>query len=261
MRKLQTVLITGASSGIGFELAKIFANNNYNIVLIAKDKEKLLHAAHKLKKDNVSVWFITKDLSDFKTPTEIYRELQDQRIIIDILVNNAGFATYGLFTETDLQEELNELQVNIVALTHLTKLFVRGMVKKNAGKILNVASTAAFLPGPLMAVYYASKAYVLSFSEALVNELEGTGVTVSVLCPGTTNTGFEQRAHLEQSKLFQRRTMKASNVAQIAYDGLMQGKTIIIPGLMNRIMVEATRLAPRSIAPKVVRKLQEKRDE
>ncbi|MEK7571970.1 MAG: SDR family oxidoreductase [Patescibacteria group bacterium] len=255
----KTVLITGSSSGIGFELAKIFAANTYNLVLVARDKEKLLQSGKELQREGIEIYCMVKDLSDAKAPAKLYNELHHKGIKIDVLVNNAGFATYGLFTEIELEKELEELQVNIVTLTHLTKLFVRNMVKRKEGKILNVASTAAFLPGPLMAVYYASKAYVLSFSEALANELMGTGVSLSVLCPGPTDTGFVKKAHLESSKLFSGENMKASLVAQIAYEGLMNNKTLIVPGIKNRIGVEISRFVPPSLAAKVARSLQEKK--
>lgn len=254
----KTVLITGASSGIGFELAKLFVQDNYDLVLIAKNKEKLQAAAKTLQKETITLHIIDKDLSDPKAPDEIYKELAAKKISIDVLINNAGFASYGQFTEIDLQEELNELQVNIVTLTHLTKLFSRDMVAKDSGRILNVASTAAFLPGPLMAVYYASKAYVLSFSEALTEELRGTGVSVSVLCPGPTNTGFVKRGHLEQSKLYQGKILGAAEVADAGYKGLMSNQTIIIPGLKNQLLTNAIRFIPRNLVPKVVKRLQEK---
>jgi len=254
----QTVLITGGSSGIGFELAKLFSQNNYNLVLVAKDKDKLTHAAETLKNPSTSLLLIAKDLSKTESSHEIHKELQDKNVFIDILVNNAGFATYGLFTETNLQEELNELQVNIVALTHLTKLFAKDMVSKKSGKILNVASTAAFAPGPFMTVYFASKAYVLSFSEALASELEGTGVFVSVLCPGPTDTSFADRAKLEKSRIFKGKKLSAEFVAKKAYEGLMNNQIIIIPSLKDKLMIQGIRLLPRNAVTKLVRRLQDK---
>ncbi|HUQ84773.1 MAG TPA: SDR family oxidoreductase [Candidatus Limnocylindrales bacterium] len=255
----KTVLITGGSSGIGFELAKIFGQNNYQLILVANDKEKLENAGDELKNSGFSVKTIAKDLSNPDSPSQIYEQLKQEEITIDILVNNAGFATYGPFSENDLDKELSELQVNIVTLTHLAKLFVRDMLKKGEGKILNVASTAAFAPGPLMAVYYASKAYVLSFSEALNNELENTGVSVTTLCPGPTNTGFAASANLGSSKLFQGKNMDASFVAQAAFDGLMGNRAVVIPGLKNKFMVNALRFVPRSVVPKIVKGVQDKK--
>src|SRR5206468_8699140 len=171
--------------------------------------------------------------------------LDARAIDVDVLVNNAGYASYGAFAETDLADELAMIQVNVVALTHLTKLLVRKMVARKDGRVLNVASTAAFQPGPLMAVYYATKAYVLSFSEALANELAGSGVTVTALCPGPTKTGFFERAGLQGSSLLLKATMDARTVAAAGYRALTQGKSVVIPGLRNRLLVFADRLAPR----------------
>jgi short-subunit dehydrogenase len=256
----KTVLITGGSSGIGFELAKIFGKNGYSLFLVAQDLEKLKKSATELKNYNYNVQLMSIDLSDPTSPTKIYDQLCKENVQVDILVNNAGFATYGLFTETDLAKELSELQVNIVTLTSLTKLFARDMVKRRKGKILNVASTAAFAPGPLMAVYYASKSYVLSFSEALNEELNGTGVHVSALCPGPTDTGFVARGGLQISKLFQEKNMSSAFVAKIAYEGLMKNKVIIIPGVQNKLMVQGIRFAPRSLVTKIIKNIQEKRE-
>ncbi|MBE8968493.1 SDR family oxidoreductase, partial [Nostocales cyanobacterium LEGE 12452] len=176
----QTALITGASGGIGYEFVKLFAQDGYNLVLVARSVDKLNKIADEFKKKfGIDVKVISKDLSNPSAPEEIFRELEQASINVDVLVNNAGFATYGLFNEIDLNAEMQLLQVNVLCLTHLTKLFLKGMVQRGSGKILNLASTAAFQPGPLMAVYYASKAYVLSFSEAIANELEGTGVSVT----------------------------------------------------------------------------------
>lgn len=177
---------------------------------------------------------------------------------VEALVNNAGFTIFGLFTETDLQTELDLLQVNVVALTALTKLFVKDMVTRKSGRVLNLASTAAFEPGPLMAVYYASKAYVLSFSEAIANELRGTGVTVTALCPGPTSTGFQKRGDMEDSRLVQGRIGDARSVALAGYRGLMAGKTVVIPGFGNKLVPWLVRLSPRSMVPRVVRRMQER---
>ncbi len=255
----KTALITGASSGIGYELTKLFASDGYNLVLVARNQGQLMQIADELKeKYGVSVKVISKDLSAASASEEIFRELQQESIEIDALVNNAGFATYGLFSETDLAAELRMMQVNMVTLTHLTKLLLSGMLQRRRGKILNVASTAAFQPGPLMAVYYATKAYVLLFSEALADELRGTGVNVTALCPGPTESGFQKSANMEDSKLFSGEVMDAQTVARIAYRGLMTNKTVVIPGLRNKILVESVRIFPRKIVTRVVRNLQER---
>ncbi|MCA9929933.1 MAG: SDR family oxidoreductase, partial [Anaerolineales bacterium] len=201
MKNKQTALITGASGGIGYELARKIAQQGHNLVVVARSESKLMKLAQDFNKQfGVNVTVMVKDLAQSAAPDEIYNELQANEIDVDILVNNAGFASYGLFHELDRQKELNMMQVNMVALTHLTHLFLPGMVERGYGRILNIASTAAFQPGPLMAVYYATKAYVLSFSEAIANELDGTGVTVTALCPGPTESGFQARAAMEDSK-------------------------------------------------------------
>lgn len=255
----ETVLITGSASGIGYQLARIFAHENYNLVLVDRLGEKLQIIAVELAEEfGIFVKPITKDLSISTSPKEIFTELQQVGIKVDILVNNAGFGNHGLFYETNLNTELEMLQVNLVCLTHLTKLFLREMVKQRHGKILNVASAAAFQPGPLMAVYFATKAYILSFSEAIANELEGTGITVTVLCPGSTASAFHERTGMADSKLLKRKKMMdAETVAQIGYDGLMQGRTIIIPGFVNRLMAKSIRFIPRKMVTKIVRSMQE----
>ncbi|MUG97286.1 SDR family NAD(P)-dependent oxidoreductase [Scytonema sp. UIC 10036] len=256
----QTALITGASSGIGYELVKLFAREGYNLVLIARSGEKLAIIAQEFnQKYSITVKVIPKDLSEPTSPEEIFQELQQENITVDILVNNAGFATYGFFNETDLNTELEMMQVNMVCLTHLTKLFLKDMVKQGYGKILNVASTASFQPGPLMAVYFATKAYVLSFSEAIANELEGTGVTITALCPGPTESGFQKRAAMEDSKLVKgQKIMDSETVAKIGYTALMEGKTVVITGIKNKILAASVRFSTRKMVTKIVRSMQER---
>lgn len=255
----QTALITGASGGIGYELAKLFAEDGYNVVLIARNAQKLNEIAKDFEqKYRITAKVIAKDLSIPSAPDEIFAELQQERIAVNVLVNNAGFASYGLFHELDLAAQLQMLQVNIVCLTNLTHLFLKDMVKQGSGRILNLASTAAFQPGPLMGVYYATKAYVLSFSEAIANELEGTGVSVTALCPGPTESGFQQRAAMEDSKLVSgQKIMDAETVAKIGYRGLMENKTVIVPGVKNKILAESVRFTPRKLVTKLVRNMQE----
>ncbi|AKG24606.1 SDR family NAD(P)-dependent oxidoreductase [Calothrix sp. 336/3] len=257
----QTVLVTGAASGIGYELAYFFAHDGYNLILVDKNGAELPRIADDFQlKFGIKVKTIVKDLSISTSPTEIFTELQQESIRVDILVNNAGFGNHGLFANTDLTTELKMLQVNIVAITHLTKLFVREMVKNGYGKILNVASTAAFQPGPLMAVYFASKAYILSFSEAIANELEGTGVSVTVLCPGPTESPFHQTTGMADTSLVKgKKMMTAKTVAEAGYHSLMRNKTVIVPGLKNKILAEFARVAPRKLVAKIVRSMQEVR--
>ena len=252
-------LITGASSGIGYELAKLFAQDGCDLVLVARDTEALNRIAEQLTASAaIAVTVIATDLARPDAAAELIEELTHRQIEVEILVNNAGFGAFGFFAKTDLRLELDMMQVNMVALTQLTKRLLPGMVKRRRGRILNVASTAAFQPGPLMAVYYATKAYVLSFSEALANELRASGVTVTALCPGLTRSRFQQRAGIERSRLIQSGLMmEAGTVARLGYQGLMRGKTVVIPGMRNRLLVLAIRLVPRNVVTWIVRRVQE----
>lgn len=258
----QTALVTGASGGIGLELARLFAAGGYDLVLVARSAGKLEELAAELRdRHGVAARALEMDLARPESPEELYRDLAGAGVLVDVLVNNAGFATYGAFVETDLGKELEELQLNVVTLTHLTKKFLPGMMARRRGGVLNVASTAAFQPGPLMAVYYATKAYVLSFSEALAEELRGTGVTVSALCPGPTGTGFQRRAAMEESKLVSGMLpmADAASVARAGYEGFRAGKRIVIPGLLNKLGVQSIRVSPRALATRLVKGMQERR--
>jgi len=256
---MKTALITGASAGIGREFAKIFAREGYQLILVARNTQALSELADSLKKEHgISVRTMAKDLSRPETPEEIYEELRDDSLAIDVLVNNAGAGVGGLFKDTDLSAELSTIQLNLASLTHLTKLFLRDMLKRRSGKILNVSSTAAFQPGPTMAVYYATKAYVLSFSEALAEELRGTGVTVTCLCPGPTETGFQTRAGISGIRLLKFRTMDASTVARQGYEAFIKGKTLVIPGIFNRLFAFSVRLIPRRLITWAVRWLHQR---
>jgi short-subunit dehydrogenase len=257
-----TALVTGASGGIGEELARLFAADGHGLVLVARSRDKLARLAEELQaKHGVEARVLAADLARPDAPREIFDELQGAGVTVDALVNNAGFGSYGLFAETDLKFELELLQVNVVALTHLTKLFLPGMLARRRGYVMNVASTAAFQPGPLMAVYYASKAYVLSFSEALTNECAGAGVRVSALCPGPTETGFVAAAGMGDSKLFDRAVMDARTVAVEGYRGLLAGKAVVIPGVRNNLLARSIGFFPRNLVTKVVRGIQEKRNQ
>ncbi len=253
----QTALITGGSSGIGYELAKLFAKNGYDLVLVARSEKQLTEAANSLK-NQAKVVTIVQDLSVPGSPNVLYAELQRQAVTVDVLVNNAGFATYGYFTEIELNTELQMMQVNMVTLTHLTKLLLPGMKARHNGKILNVASNAAFQPGPLMAIYYASKAYVLSFSEALSVEMKGTGVTVTALCPGPTESGFQARAAMTESKLVQSGLMSAADVAKIGYDALMAGRDMTVTGFKNQVFAVMARFVPRRTAAQMAMNMQQR---
>lgn len=250
------VLITGGSSGIGFELARIFASNDYSLVLIARDAVKLRKAADELKTSGAIVKILAKDLSDKTAPQEIFSELQRENIFISILVNNAGFGRQSFFAKTSLREQLEMMEVNVASPVHLTHLFLEPMLARGDGKILNVASTAAFQPGPGMSVYYASKAFVLSFSYALAYELEGTGVTITALCPGPTQTPFHERAGRSHSKkVLSFWMMEASTVAEIGFRELMKGKRIIVPGFLNKLGYFFAKILPVKIPTKIARKI------
>lgn len=261
MAAADTALVTGASGGIGEELARLLAADGVNVVLVARSGGKLAALAEELtRRRQVSAVALEQDLSAPDAVDRLERDLASRGLRIDILVNNAGFGTYGPFVETSEAEELRLLQVNVVALTALTKRLLPGMVQRRHGRVLNVASTAAFQPGPLMAVYYASKAFVLSFSEALANETAGTGVTVTCLCPGPTSTGFQDRARMGESRLFSTLgTMTAAEVARQGYAGMKAGRAVVITGLTNRLGVQLLRVSPRAVVRHVIRYLQDKR--
>lgn len=252
----KTALITGASSGIGLELAHLFAQDGYRLVLVARNRGALHELADELQsRYSVTIRISPKDLAHPASPAELYQELQEAGIVLDVLVNNAGFGGSGSFANSDWNNEAEMIQVNIAALTHLTKLFLP-QIRAREGKLLNVASTAAFLPGPFMAVYYASKAYVLHFSEALAEELSGTGATVTCLCPGPVETNFQTRAHIGQSRLLHSPLrVDVREVAKAGYEGMKQGKRIVIPGWKNQFLMQTLRVSPRSMMAKIVSKM------
>lgn len=253
-------LITGASGGIGHDLAVEFARHGHSLTLVARSERKLEELARRLSEEHqVSVDVIAMDLAAPDAAQRLIHEVDAHGHMVDILVNNAGFATYGPFVEIEAEKEHQMLMLNMVTLTDLTKGYLPEMVKRRSGKILNVASTAAFQPGPLMAAYYASKAYVLHLSEAIAEEVDGTGVTVSTLCPGPVETGFQERAEMEDSKLVQQGLQKSEEVARIAYEGLMQGRRVIYTRFSQKLLAFSTRFAPRSVLLKVVKKAQEKK--
>ena len=256
----RTALITGASSGIGLELARKFAADRYDLVLVARNRARLMELGTEFQKTyGVNVRISPKDLAHVKGPQELFEDLTEAGVNIHTLVNNAGFGHYGEFATSQLEDELEMMQLNMVALTYLTKLFLPQIIREK-GAVLNVASTAAFQPGPLMAVYYATKAYVLSFSEALAEELASQGVKVSVLCPGPVPTGFQERADLHGSPLLKSPgVLDAAKVAEIGYRGLQEGKRVVIAGKLNKIGVQMLRVSPRNLVTKVARKIQEKK--
>lgn len=250
-------LITGATSGIGRELTKLFAADNYDLILVARNKEELVDFAKELQSHHdIFIKVIAQDLSKPTAAKEVFKELEKESLSVDILVNNAGFGSAGNFWEIEYETDFDEIQLNVMTLTMLTKLLLPSMIKQKSGKILNLASIAAFFPGPLMAVYYATKAYVLSFSEALREELRGTGISVTVLAPPPLNTGFAKRAHVRNPSSFDHAKMTAQQVAKIGYDGMMMGKDLVVPGLFNKLKALASRLVPYTLSASVIMYMQ-----
>ncbi|HOZ52079.1 MAG TPA: SDR family oxidoreductase [Chitinophagaceae bacterium] len=257
---MATALITGASNGIGLELARVHASKGGDLVLVARNQSKLNELKIELENQfKIKVYTIVKDLSVNNSAQEVYDETMNAKIQIDFLINNAGFGDFGMFVETDWNKELQMINLNITTLTQFTKLYLKDMVKRRIGRIMNVASTAAFQSGPTMAVYYATKAYVLSFSEAVNNEVSDQGVTITTLCPGATESGFQAAAAMEESNLVKGRKLPTSKeVAEYGYAAMMKGKTIAIHGLLNWIMANSVRFTPRALVVKPTRKIQDK---
>jgi short-subunit dehydrogenase len=251
-----SVFITGASSGIGLELARLFARDGYQLFITARKSDRFDAAVAELRRQaKAGAEPLPDDLADPAAPVRLAKQLQDRGIVPDVLVNNAGFGTHGPFVDSDESSQMQMLQVNVVALTHLTRLLLPGMVARGSGRILNVASTAAFQPGPYMAVYYASKAYVTSFSQALGYELRKSRITVTALCPGPTTTDFQRRAEVEDSPLFKNNAMTAQEVARQGYLATQRGKPLAITGTKNKLLALAVKFAPRSFATRVAGRL------
>jgi short-subunit dehydrogenase len=251
MNNTDTVLITGASSGIGRELAKVFALHSYNLILVSRSTEKLRKLANQLMDEHkIRVDIIGQDLSKIGAAKKLFESVMDRNLEVDILVNNAGIGYVGLFNEMEVEKDIEMLQLNIITLTELTKLFSREMIKRKKGKILNLASTGSFVSGPFIATYYATKAYVLSFSKAIYKELKPYNIIVTTLCPGATKTNFAKAAGRENSSL----AMEPNKVAKTAYIGLKNNKRVIIPGLANKILVRL----PSNLVSNMVFKYQKK---
>jgi len=257
---MATALITGASNGIGLELAKVHASKRGDLVLVARNVSKLNELKAELEKQyKVKVYTIGKDLSVPNSALEVYEETKKQNVQVDFLINNAGFGDFGMFVDLDWSKQLQMINLNITTLTHFTHLYLQDMVKRRSGKIMNVASTAAFQSGPTMAVYYATKAYVLSFSEAIDNEVKEQEITVTTLCPGPTESGFQTAAAMEESAMVKGKKFPSSKeVAIYGYNAMLKGKTVAIHGFMNAIMANSVRFTPRALVVKITRKLQDK---
>jgi uncharacterized protein len=247
-------LITGASQGIGYEFTKLFAVNGYNVILIARDEKRLQEVANEMaSKYQVTAKMMPKDLAQSTAPREIFDALQKEEIEVEVLINNAGFGFQGPFLEVELSKHLAMVQVNINALIELTHLFAKPMLQRKSGRILNVASTAAFQPGPFMAMYYASKAFVYSFSNALAREFRGTGVTVTTLSPGITRSQFHSRAHLKRDVGMV--MMEADEVARIGYEALMRGKPNVTAGFINKLSSSISKAMPTRLTTNIAAKL------
>lgn len=257
---MATALITGASNGIGLELAKIHASKGGDLVLVARNLKRLDEIKDELQKQfSVKVLTIGIDLSQNDAAQTVYNKTSSDGILVDYLINNAGFGDFGMFTDTDWSKEWQMINLNVITLTQFTKLYVKDMVKRGSGKIMNLASTAAFQSGPTMAVYFATKAYVLSFSEAVDNEVRAKGVSVTSLCPGATESGFQAAAAMEDSSLVKGKKLPtAKQVAEYGYAAMMKGKTVAIHGAMNYVLANAVRFMPRAAVVKITRKMQDK---
>jgi len=252
-------LITGASTGIGKELATIHASKGGDLIIIARNEHKLNQLKQALeKKYNIKAVVIAKDLSDLSAPNNIYNEVKKQGIEIDYLINNAGFGALGKFYELDLERQISMINLNVTALTALTHLFLPDFVKRNNGKILNTSSTASFMPGPLQAVYFATKAYVTFFSNALAEELYNTNITVTNLMPGATESEFGATSGMDKTEMF-KKTVTARSVAEDGYNAMLKGKLDIVSGLttMQKIMMAMIPFIPKKMMLKQVRKMQE----
>lgn len=256
----KTALITGASNGIGYELAKIHAEKGGDLVLVARSKGKLDELKKELEeKYNIQVLTIGKDLSITGAPGEVYDELKQNNISVDYLINNAGLGDFGFFAESDWKKQETMINLNITALTHFTRLFLPDMIRRGNGKILNLASTASFQPGPTMSVYFATKAYVLSFSEAISNEVKDKGISVTALCPGSTESGFHAAVIDGRKPLKDRKKPSSRQVAEYGYRAMIRGRIVAIHGLKNTIMATSIRFIPRVLVATGARKIQEKK--
>ncbi|MFT3880882.1 MAG: SDR family oxidoreductase [Gemmatales bacterium] len=250
-------LVTGASAGLGVEFAKLLAKDGYDLVLVARRLDRLEELGRELSQHGIIAHSVSVDLSLPDAAVTVDKFLKERQLEVDVLINNAGFGAVGRFVDIDLNEQLRMIQVNVSTLVHLTGLILPGMILRGKGRVMNVASTAAFQPGPLMAMYYATKAFVLSFSEAVHHEIRKTGVTVTCVCPGPTPTEFQTQAKMEETKMFNSRMMvDPVTVAKVGYEAMQKGKRLIIPGKLTNVLAFATRLTPRSMVLRVSERMQ-----
>lgn len=250
----KTVLITGASSGIGLSFSKIFAREGYSLILVSRDEKKLQTVKQELEQQtNQKIYILAKDLSLASAPREVFDEVQKLEIPINVLVNNAGWGDYGAFAQSNLDKQLNMIDLNIRTLTELTHLFLPMIHAQKVGYVLNVSSILGFVPGPFMSVYAATKAYVLSFSEAIREELRGSSVSVTALCPGQTATNFFKRTLEESKEPFESMGMNSDEVAEIGYRAMIQGKSLVVTGIKNKVFTFLPRLLPRQLVTRITR--------
>jgi Short-chain dehydrogenases of various substrate specificities len=252
--KIYTI-ITGGTEGIGLELAKLFAAEKHNLIIAARNQKRLEEVKKEFENEyEISVEIIQADLSVDKACEKIIKTVEEKNLIVDNLINNAGIGSFGFFNEAEDGFEEQLININIIALTNLTKYFLKDMIKRGCGGIMNVASTAAFVGGPKMALYYSSKAYVLSLTEALHEEVKSFGVRVSCLCPGPVKTSFQEKSGIKKSEKAKKYLMNVEDVAKEAYLGFFKGKAIIIPGYKNKLLVLGNKLIPRSLSRKIILK-------
>jgi len=256
----KTAVITGAAGGIGYEFALLLAADAYHLILVDNNKEQLLHAQHILEsRYGVSVESVSLDLASGEAAEQLVKYINDRKV--DVLINNAGFGVKGAFVQTNWKQELALIHLHIITLTQLTKLLLPQMLQAREGKILNVASTAAFQPGPYMAVYYASKSFVLSFTRAVAHEVKGSGVTLTALCPGPTKTNFQKTLGSDDSWLNRHNLLsRADKVALCGYKAMCKGKEVAIPGTLSRVIIFIERFLPVSFVINVFRYFQQKNE-
>lgn len=245
-------LITGATTGIGYELAKLYAKDKINLILVARDDEKLREVKEELSLYDIMVYTISLDLAEDNSCEKVLDFVNKNNLSVDILINNAGMGSFGYLSEIEMEKELKLIDVNIRALTEITKMFLPIMIDHGEGAIMNVASTAAFCAGPKMATYYASKAYVLNFTEALYEELRNTEIKVSCLCPGPVKTSFQEKSGIRKSEAAKKALMTAKEVAKVAYKDFNKGKLIIVPGFKNKVIILLNKFIPRSLSRKII---------
>jgi uncharacterized protein len=253
-------LITGASSGIGYELAKLFAEDGYNLIIVSRTQEDLQKTATEFSQYGIDVIPITKDLFKPEAAFELYEEVKNKNLTVDVLVNDAGQGQFGLFVEADIRRLLDIIQLNVSSLTSLTYLFLKDMVARNEGKILQLASIASELPGPWQAVYHATKAYVLSFTEAVIRELKDSAVTMTALQPGATDTDFFNKAEMQESKILDTKLSDPAKVAKDGYEALMKGDDKIVSGFKNKMMVGSSNIMPDTMVAAQMDKMQEPKE-